>query len=199
MNVQEKVYQAIASDKEPRDDSKIHVSDLVYDCQRKAAYSKLSPSQYFNFKTAMTFWIGRAIHKTPIFSEAEKDVKWNGVVGSVDEYDPATGTIIEKKTCREIPTQPYNHHKKQVEFYAYMLSKMGNKVDKAYILYIDVSKPAIKLYEVFLRSMAKIGEEFDKKVAVLEKFLENKELPKRNTGWICNYCEFANVCLGGSK
>lgn len=70
-DVLEKFYEAMRRDSKENDNEEIHVSSLCYDCMRKVYYQMTRPDQYFDLKTMITFWMGRAIHNTPILKESE--------------------------------------------------------------------------------------------------------------------------------
>lgn len=170
----------------------IHVSALSYDCIRKAYYTQKYGESFFDMNTMLTFWIGRQIHETQILKEHEVELSVNGIVGSADEYQE--GLLLEKKTCKQIPTTPYLHHKKQAEYYAVLLQMSGKPVNKVALLYIDICNKKLKVFTVKPRTFAVIKQEMFWKKEQLEKAIKNKIPPPRNTGWLCSYCSFCARC-----
>jgi len=125
-------------------------------------------------------------------------LSWEGIVGIIDEYDPETGTLIEKKTARELPRSPYPHHVRQVEGYAVLLVKNQLPFTQAYILYIDVSSARHALLEVDMtRPVDMIAEELLARKKVLSAAIQEKIPPSPEPGWMCQYCEYIRMCMGG--
>lgn len=189
--IAEKFMESIM--KENRTLKGIHVSSLSYDCLRKAYYLQVFNNGFNDMKTLMTFWIGNQIHKSPILKEHEVALDYQGIIGSADEYED--GVLIEKKTCRQIPKTAYGHHKKQAEYYKFLLEKSGKPVKEIYILYIDVNNSDFKVFSVFPRCEASIETELMNKKKILEKALAEGKPPERNFGWLCKYCNFNSICF----
>jgi len=176
---------------------KIHVSDLIYDCMRKAYYWKIHPP-VIDIKSAMRMAIGKAIHEIPFFSSTghELEVEMDGIYGHIDEYLEDFKMIIDKKTCRSIPREPYPHHVKQVEMYGVMLTEKGYDVEKLGVIYIDVVSPDVKAYSwtpMFDPQLLK--EEMLLKRDILLEALKTGVPPPRHVSWECYYCPFANQCF----
>jgi CRISPR/Cas system-associated exonuclease Cas4 (RecB family) len=196
-DILEKFYEAMKRDSKDNDDEEIHVSSLCYDCMRKVYYQMTRKEQYFDLKTMITFWMGRAIHNTPILKESEIPLKWKGIVGTCDEYED--GVLLEKKTCTKIPMNPNQHHVKQTEYYAFMLNESKRPVTQAFVAYIDLANREIQPFEVRLRDMEDIKVEMLRKKEQIEFAMRNKVLPERSIGWLCSYCNFSQLCFGNIK
>lgn len=125
------VYKSVMEDRS----KEIHVSDILYECLRRAWYSKHLPPR-FTRDTAMIFWIGDQLHLTPISKTHELSLSWYGIHGTIDEY--IDGFIIDKKSCRSLPKYPYSNHVKQVEYYSALMENNGYEVQGGFMLYIFV-------------------------------------------------------------
>ena len=185
-------YGSILTDKKRRDG--IHVSTLVYDCLRRGYYdATLGPR--FNLETYLKFWIGKSCHTTPILRHHELSLEWNGVKGTVDEYED--GVIVDKKTTREIPRSPYPSHVKQLEYYKVLLESNGYPVEQGFILYIDVATPGAHVLEAPLRETGDVQRELMEKYTTLTRALEDGTPPRGVPGWLCRYCGFSEECGEG--
>ena len=170
----------------------VHVSSLCYDCMRQSFYS-MKHGSFFNKKTLLTFWMGRKIHETPILSENEISLNWQGIIGSCDDYED--GLLLEKKTCTQIPSRAMSHHVRQAEYYSVMLTHQNKPVRKACILYIDIANKELKVYKARLRDNAIIEKEMLHKKQILDQAIKSDKPPPRKLGWQCNYCTFASICF----
>jgi len=137
--------------------------------------------------------VGRKIHETPILSENEIPLRWEGIIGACDDYED--GLLLEKKTCTQIPKYPMKHHVTQAEYYSIMLKHQNKPVKKAAILYIDIANKELKVFKAKMRNDHIIETEMLQKKNALEKALKENKPPERKIGWICNYCSFANICF----
>jgi len=195
--IYERLYRAIA-----RQESRpgIHVTDLVYDCLRRGYYRIKYGHGFFNLKTLLRFFIGRAVHDYPILSGHEVELELDGVKGSADDFDPEKGILFEKKHTANtrLPLTPYPWHVRQVEFYYMMLKKAGYDVKKCYVVYIDVVTPRIKPIRVNPRSVEEIYEEFSTRRTLLEYYLKENRPPPRVVSNLCELCTFAIPCFNPS-
>lgn len=172
---------------------KIHVSDLIYDCTRRAYYNKIYPT-IVDIAGALRMSIGKAVHEIQMSPGHEMEIEFEGILGHIDEY--WDGIVVDKKTCRMIPREPYSHHVKQVEMYRAMLLERGYEVERLAILYIDVSKPEIKAYswEPQFDPLDVLDEMLTKKAVLLDA-LKSGIAPPRHVSWECNYCPYAWQCF----
>lgn len=192
MDIKEELFKAIVREQEKMPEG-IHVTSLVYDCLRRGYYENKFEEGFFDIKTLITFWIGRAVHKTPIFSNHEMTLRWEGIVGTLDEYQD--GIVIDKKTTTYLPKQANAHHIKQVEYYAWLLWKNGYPFKEGYLVYIDINEKDIVVFPVFIKDLITIENEILKKKKVLDEAMKNNIPPQRNIGWLCKYCNFASICF----
>lgn len=198
-------WTALIKDVSEDRSGEIHVSDLLYECIRRAWYSKRIGEVISDPQGLIAVWVGRKLHEMPICDEHEVPVKYTTVdgvevIGRIDELckDGDGYFILDKKTTRQIPNRPYDHHIKQTLFYAFMLQKMrGVKVNKIGILYIDVSNLEIKSYVVPVNNamIEQAGKELELKAKILYETLKNDKPPNRQIGWWCNYCSMFRRCF----
>lgn len=193
MSFEGEFYKAVFAELRRGERKGIHITHIVYDCLRRAYYS-LTRSEAFDLNSGLRMWVGKKLHETKILKEHELKLEWNGIAGSVDEY--GDGVLLEKKTTRNIPTYPYPHHVRQLEYYRVLLEENGRKVDKGVILYIDVNTPQCKEFIInFRRSAEEVKREMMMKKRALEMTMRDKILPQRNISWLCRYCSFCSYCF----
>lgn len=186
-----KFNQGLFEEHEPS--GKISVSSIQYPCLRKAYYTK-KYGDYFNIETAYTFWLGKAIHRMEFLKAGEIELEWNGIIGIIDEFED--GTIVEKKTCNELPRSPNDHHKIQLEYYYILALKNKMVVNDLWLLYMEKKYPAHRFFQVKPRKPEVIEEEMIARKEILEKALAGKGVPKRHLSWLCRYCPFPPRCFG---
>tara|TARA_Y100000310_G_C20523346_1_gene734793 strand:- start:204 stop:797 length:594 start_codon:yes stop_codon:yes gene_type:complete len=170
---------------------KISVSSILYPCLRKAYFTKKLGS-YFDVITAYTFWLGKAVHKMNFLKNSEGEVEWEGIIGYMDEFEDET--LVEKKTCRQIPRSPNQHHKTQIEYYYALALRNKKKVKKLFILYLQKEPSAWKFFEVMPRSVETIEKEMLEKKTILAKALKTDKMPDRTVTWLCKYCPYTPKC-----
>ena len=99
--------------------------------------------------------------------------------------------MYEFKTIERIPKEPKLTHKMQVQSYFSMLPESQQKeVKKLVIVYFSLSK--IKVFEVEKRNMKGYLEA---RGVILTNALKTKIPPPREESYLCNYCEFYDVCF----
>jgi hypothetical protein len=189
MDVLARFYEKLVGYRAPG----VHVTALTYECVRRGYYGITIGGQAYDIQTLIRFWIGNAIHRAPLLQHHEMPVEYEGIVGTVDEYED--GCLVDKKhTSNKIPSSPNEHYVTQVEYYSVMLQAMGYPVDEAHIFYIDVITPAAKDFLVELRPAETIRKEMIKRKKLLQEALDTKIPPERVVGWHCGYCNFASIC-----
>jgi len=204
--LQYKFYRAVLRELEEDRTQEIHVTDLVYDCLRRAYYSKKHPIHAADEASALVLWIGKKLHETIVCEDGhEVEVELQiadevSVKGSIDEMCQIDGytVIIDKKTTRNIPSKPYDHHVKQVKIYAMILYKTrGIRVQYGGILYIDVNNLYSKLY-MFPVQMLEIEQLYNEVVEKAWKLyiaMKENTAPEAEPGWICKYCPYWQLCV----
>jgi CRISPR/Cas system-associated exonuclease Cas4 (RecB family) len=141
--------------------------------------------------------IGTLVHGIPMYSKHELHETWQGIRLDVDEYDPETGIMVEKKTAKE-PNKymPYESHRTQLEHGRAMLQDLGYSINSAWILYIFKDGSMAQVYNIpETRSKDEVLNEIRERKKILEEYIEKKELPPRMLGYQCGYCEFGSLCF----
>lgn len=190
------------------DRSSIHVTDLVYDCMRRAYYDKVVGDAITESKGLMIVWIGQLLHSMPMCEEHEVSVSYEferegrkyRIEGRIDELCVFDGrlVVVDKKTTRDIPRSPYEHHVKQVLMYSFILWKTrGVKPSYVSILYIDVASGQADAFVIPVEEMSLsiIGREMEDKAVELASALESGKPPRAVRGWLCGYCSHFKRCV----
>ena len=181
---------------EPHEPSgKISVSSLIYPCLRKAYFEK-KLGQFFDISTAYKFWIGKAVHKMDFLKEGEVELEWEGILGRIDELEG--DTLVEKKTCNELPRSPNSHHITQLEYYYVLCLRNKKPVKNLFLLYLEKKYSAWKFFEITPRKVEVIEKEMLERKTILEEALKSKKMPERSPSWLCKYCNFCPKCFSKS-
>lgn len=171
------------------------VTRLVGDCLRKSYYD-LTEEVPISLEQLWIFSRGHAIHNffQAHLDESEQEIFLEkpfhhfSVIGFVDALHD--NTLFEYKTTSNIPNQPKRAHVLQSQAYFSMLpEEEQKKIKKLEVIYFSLSR--IKQYEVPKRNILPYLEA---RGTILAQSLESGNPPKREEGWICNYCEFSKIC-----
>lgn len=175
--------------------SETHVSDIKRSCKRNGYLRKKLGLPLMRQKSTVKVWIGSQVHEFPVTTGHELRLEWEGIIGTVDEYED--GYLVDKKTTREIPNRPWPDHVKQVEYYRVLLQANGYPVLAAAIAYIDVADARIEVLPVKLnRPISKVREEMLKSRDEHLLALKEGKLPPRTFNWLCwDFCELFQVCF----
>jgi len=171
----------------------IPISWLIYDCPRYGFYQE-TQGDIRDGRTTAKLWLGRAIHEKSFLKEKEIELRAEGIIGRIDEYDPDTNTLVEKKTTNKIGFVP-SHHRLQLEYYFWLLNKNGKPVNDCWLLYIQLNPPAFRFVPVYPREMEIIEKEILEKAKVIRQALDNKKKPPQNISWLCDYCSYFSKCF----
>lgn len=139
------------------------------------------------------------MHETQILPKHEFEVSYKFVNGgeitaTIDEYDPDTGLLLDKKTCTEIPKEAPKEVVRQMEYYAYVLKQNEFEVNTIQVLYYDIVKSRTQVFTITPRDMEQIEEEiFGRLSALLDEDgpLRNPDDP------YCSYCPYGIQCFKG--
>jgi CRISPR/Cas system-associated exonuclease Cas4 (RecB family) len=210
-NIKRRFLKAIINDMEKNKGKEYigtQVTDVSYDCNRRAYYNMKYREKGENIGVGesdlIRMWTGIKLHETPITENHEVDVEAYGIHGRIDEIiiDVNTCIILDKKSTRNIPQKPYDHHIKQVKYYAVMLKhhklyeEIKGKKTYGAILYIDVDKAVTKCFVFDVDVNDKdIENEIKFKSVVLESSIKNNVLPEPKPSWECGYCDFMVKCV----
>lgn len=185
---------------EPKLREGIHVSSLVYDCLRRGWYHHHYGHGFYDLKTLIRFWIGKAVHEYPLLNRHHLELSWNNIYGEVDDYTEEDGGIIfEKKTCKTYYRNPIQHHVRQLEYYVPLLVHNGYPVKEGYVVYINVADNDIYYFPVNIRPLKEIEKEMLVRRDILQRCIEENVLPPRNTSWLCRFCNFCMLCFQDLK
>lgn len=200
-----------------------HVSGLSYDCLRNIQLSQIAeqeearslmppaPTEEDMEDGSYRMWIGTMLHRTPLTPKHEwgvyKVYEINGklirVHGHIDEiHVRADGSevVIDKKFVASVPREVNEHHKRQVSYYAGLLSETGAKVTHGSVLYFA---PVVKRFDGSIRKRAYTFPvdtkaalaEMEEKVRAIQQAIDDKKLMPRNPHWLCLFCKFSKQCV----
>jgi CRISPR/Cas system-associated exonuclease Cas4 (RecB family) len=186
----------------------IQITDICYDCMRRAYYQVISRANEDNkgvrLSDWLVIWTGVRLHQTDFSEVHELDVYGMGVHGRIDELmiNEDKAIIVDKKTTRKIPSKPYDHHVKQVQYYAVLLKSsevwemLKDKKMYGCVLYIDVNLGAIEAFPFVVNpNDAAIEREMREKITILQKALNERKPPEPKMSWLCQYCDFLFYCV----
>jgi len=180
------------------------VSDVLYRVLGTATHSILEDEQDNNLIT-------------------ELPLEHAGLVGQIDAYYPEKGILVDSKTTRwlTLTKLPYGDHEMQVNLYRWLLHQNGFEVNRIFLHYIDLSGPSkcrrckLPLVEqdgiftcpvcgyvnpeghhgaVMIEVMLKPLDEIDRFIRERKAILESGEMPEAEPGYLCNYCQFNQIC-----
>lgn len=176
------------------DNTVIHVSEVT-GCLRKAYYArtrafKLTPGEAI-------ILLGSQIHEAVqevlagmgFEPEFEVAVKRDGIklVGHIDAYHPDENVVLELKTVRRVPKEPYRSHRFQAEIYGAIV-----EASEIYIIYISRNDGDVK---VFKTSWSENTLDFAvKRAKLLSDCLDKREPPMREPSHLCDFCPFKLEC-----
>lgn len=196
-----KILEELES-QEPESLDGIFVTDLVYDCLRYVWFRKklFGLGKALSENEILTLWVGKKLHETPLSSNHEVSLEAFGVRGRIDEIVEIDGekVIVEKKTTKNLPSKPYPHHIKQVEYYSVLWFEVKKEViSKGAVIYICLNEKTKKLkpFVFSLRPLSVVKQEMLEKVRKLSKALEETEPPAPQPNWYCEFCEYFEFCI----
>ena len=131
------------------------------------------------------------------------------VVGTADLYIPATKTLMDWKTAKQIYLKrvPYDHRETQVNLYAFMLARNELEprvpVENLRMVYISKSGPDTKngthngvvQKPVVMWDEARARTFIEKRVWALDQAMKGELVPhKTKKKWECSYCPVVQQC-----
>jgi len=154
--------------------------------------------------TLTKLWIfarGHAIHNffQEHLDETENEIFLSqdfGLFDAIGYVDVLSDNIMyEFKTTQSIPEKPKIEHIMQIQSYHSMLDpEKQAKIKKLCIVYFSLNK--IKTYEVPKLDMLNYLEA---RGSVLANSLKTSSPPQREESYICNYCDFKDICFKRDK
>lgn len=121
----------------------------------------------------------------------ETEAEGKHTVGDVTLYGHADAVcndhILEFKTISRMPYSPLSHHYVQINAYMYIFSK-----PLGYVVYIHKPSGLAKVFET------KRDDDMFKYVVAravrLSHALRKSTIPTAEPSWLCNYCEYRDIC-----
>lgn len=210
-------------------DKKFHVSSMVHGCPRKLYFEyKYGPKTVINNDDEMfRIWVGMKLHETRIsdFHEYNIEKKYGNFIvsGTIDEILERGDKryIVDKKFVAAPPTAMYDHHRKQVMYYAYLLREEKHIiVNGIAILYfrtgnVFITQSGHKLSgtsidnigstdhiyvfseEITDADIDRYGKEMEELINVTIDAINNNRIPDKKESWYCDYCPFKEICKYG--
>ena len=193
----------------------VHTSSIVYECGRLLWFELTEKKEIPERANAenvdledmgdglFRIWMGSEFHKTPLTSKHESELWWkyNGydIGGTVDEIieenDGEDRIILDKKFVAVLPDKMYEHHRRQVMFYAVLLREVNKYLANGIsLLYV---KPILNTYReeryrVFLEKITPGDiDEYKSKLDIILARIKGKE---KFSSWFCKYCQFGLEC-----
>lgn len=197
-----------------------HISGLSYDCQRNIQYSQMEeqeetrnlepPDEEFDDGT-YRMWIGTMLHITPLTPKHEwgvykvfevngKKVRVHGHIDEVHVRADGSEVVVDKKFVASVPRVANEHHKRQVSYYAGLLSETGAKVNTGAILYFAPvvnrfeGKERIRVFSFPIDTKAALAE-MEQKVRTIQEAIDSGAALPRNPHWLCLFCKFRKPCI----
>jgi CRISPR/Cas system-associated exonuclease Cas4 (RecB family) len=189
--MRERFLEAITRDDKPRKTG-LHVTDLTRDCLRQTWYEK-HLGAFNNPSTMLSFWKGRKLHETPILKEHELELEWNGILGTIDQYEDGTLLDLKTTTAKFFPDKLPEPYRRQLEYYTVLLQRNGYPVQTAQVLFFNLVDNQTRLF-----TLDKTRERTDVEKEMLERktILEQSEPPDRNLeDQYCNFCPYGLQCF----
>jgi CRISPR/Cas system-associated exonuclease Cas4 (RecB family) len=203
----EKFFVALREESKTHPPGRISVTLLAFPCTRRAVIELTSPEAALDPSGLIKTWVGTMCHKTSVLrAENELELEWERIYGKVDEYDPATGILLEKKTTRRKFSEPPSHYVKQVQYYRVLLEENSRPVREAWIMFANIDDGKVQVFPVELEDIEAVKAEMLEKRDKILKAVEAGILPPREMGFwesddpskqslVCNYCRVFSLCL----
>jgi len=176
------------------------ITRLTGPCLRRSYYDLVEEVPI----TLTKLWIfarGHAIHNffQEHLDETENEIFLSqdfGLFDAIGYVDVLSDNIMyEFKTTQSIPEKPKIEHIMQIQSYHSMLDpEKQAKIKKLCIVYFSLNK--IKTYEVPKLDMLNYLEA---RGSVLANSLKTSSPPQREESYICNYCDFKDICFKRDK
>jgi len=184
------------------DEERISVTELSAECPRAVFFSRVFGDYFTKLRNLIALVLGKKLHEISILGkEMEKPLEWSGIKGVIDEYDPETGIVLEKKFVSRTPREPYEHHINQVKLYKLLLAKTGLPYSYFILWYFafDNMEDPVKIFIVPTPPVDAIEREALLKREAMVFALKSGKIPQRKLSWYCKYCPFAKLCFMTKK
>ena len=196
----------------------------ITDCPRRAYFRRVQPYEDFTFPALVRMQLGSGFHLTSV-AASNASITWvelpvlreldgSGwfLAGILDEYDPLSMTVWERKTTSvwsyKNDKLPYPEHVRQLKLYVYMLYGTLGIVDAKLVYFFRDARRSEKqfaTYEIEVPERADdvddvLGEDWKYAVKFalqLEAALAKQDpslLPRTDQEFKCNDCPFKQLC-----
>lgn len=173
------------------------VTRLVGGCLRRTYYDlteevarPLEKMWIFNRGTAIHEFIQKNIPEENVEIFTSKEFGHFDVLAFVDAVHE--GVLYEFKTTANIPETPQEAHILQAQaYYSLLPEETKQRINKIIIIYFSLHK--IKQFEIPKRNIVPYLEA---RGTILANALTAANAPKREESWLCDYCEFKQICYG---
>jgi len=220
--VEESFYKGVKKfsdgEQQKRVRTSLHISSMSYDCSRKLWYEIVTQrDSELDEEGLYRTWIGTKLHETEMYNSLHEikvnyktvdvDIKVGGQIDEVLNYQ-GKRIIVDKKFVGRLPTEMWEHHKRQVYYYMLLYEQQEKlKVDYVAIFYF---KPTVdyrwskKRYKAFVDEVTdekrkKYSERFNQLIQEVSDGLKKNKLPPVTVSWYCNYCPFRVPCDNNRK
>ncbi len=109
------------------------------------------------------------------------------LTGHADLYDPETGTLLELKTCSNLPEEPFRAHVMQANAYTYMLHASA-----AYIVYIE-KQGRVQVFRLHWNSV--LWRELLERAKLLHNAIAENRPPRAERSPLCKHCPYQFRCM----
>ncbi len=173
------------------------VTYLISNCLRKSYY-QLTEEVPIELEKLWIFSRGHAIHnffqkdlpKESIEIFVKKNYSVFDVIGYVDAI--YNNVLYEFKTINTVPQIPQDAHILQAQAYFSLLpEEKKEKIKKIKIIYFSLS--SIRVFDVPKRDISPLLEA---KGTILAQALKLGKPPRKQKNYLCDYCEFKELCIG---
>jgi CRISPR/Cas system-associated exonuclease Cas4 (RecB family) len=172
------------------------LTTLLY-CLRKAYYRKLYPKP-LNLQGAYPIYRGRLFDDkwSPLFRHNQirctyrcktVPITISGKYDFLTSSNPPVLTDLKTTGSLYYVKEPSPEYIKQVRIYAYL-----NSLHHAQIIYIDFK--SAKIFPVAVGDVQPLLDELEEKAYTLYTALLTKTPPSREESFLCNYCEYSDMC-----
>lgn len=124
------------------------------------------------------------------------------ILGHVDLFDPDERELIELKSTRAVEWQsrkrllPHRHHVLQLQsYYSIWTQCYRLPAAKLSVAYMDDRTPSMS-YDVQRRDLT---EWLRQRAGTLHGAIQQNRAPEGETGALCHYCSFKEVCAAGQR
>jgi len=149
-------------------------------------------------------WQGKKLHDIRLGDMHEFEVRYDDVIGRIDDYNSELGILIDKKFVSYLPRDDkdvehyYSHYITQLKLYYYMMIMTGYYVKEACLLFVNVNEKQPFREYIFTPSFDESEKLFKSLKEKDIKILNDKipEIPSSFSpyDYPCSYCQYRPKC-----